>query len=357
MWLCIAIGRRLGGRGAALFGGLLHAVLPIVSLQSRGVKEDALVSVLLPGSILLYLRWRESHRKREIAAAAFVAGLAVLAKIPAIAILVALGALVVMEKRYRDLAVVTVVGAATASLLLLYAATDWGQFWHAQEVQGTIRQVSPDVFTPWILGAQIDHNRVGRPMLLFLWLAFAIACAKWGRDKAAVLVLPLLAYVVAMALPSGTWHYGWYLLPLYPILCAGAGAYLRDLWAKPDLLGGFLLAGLLSLYALQLNLEPAWANAGANFPAMRRVVWIVAMVLLTPLGIAQVFSGKWAQRLGRVAVFLSILVFVVCSARFTLLYDVTSRTMYDYDWGEAGVPVEGGRRDSYSEEFGRPLGE
>lgn len=356
MWLCIAIGRRLGGRGAALLGGLLHAVMPIVSLQSRTVKGDALVTVLLPASVLLYLRWRESRRRRELAAAAFVAGLAVLAKIPAIAILVALGALLVMEKRYRDLALFSAVGLATSSLLLLYAATDWGQFWHAQEVQGTIRQVSPDVFSSWVLGAQIDHNRVGRPMLLFLWLAFAVACGKWGREKAAVLVVPLLAYVVALALPSGTWHYGWYLLPLYPILCAGAGSYLRDLWAKPDLLGGFLVAGLLSLYALQLNMEPAWVNAGANFGEMRRLVWVLALLLLVPFGFAQVFGAKWAQQLGRAGVFLSIVVFVVCSARFTLLYDVTSRTLYDYDWGKAGVPVEGGRRDSYTEDFDLPFG-
>jgi len=356
--LCMALALRVArSRMAALAAGLFYAVTPFVALQGRAVKEDSLVAVLLPAMILAFLRWRDrGYRRVHLAAAAVFAGLGILAKLPAIALLVALVALVVATGRPRDATFAAVLGAAVASLLLVYAAVmGWDAFWHAQRVQGSIRQVSPDVFQTWFAWPMINTNKVGRGPLIFLWVASAVTAYRLPRPRALPVVLPLAVYIVAAGLPSGTWQYGWYMLPVYPLLCALAGAFAVRLVRRPELFGGLLVVGLLTLYAVMLSLEPSWVADPGNWRRMRGLTWGLTLGVLAPVGLATVFTGRWARRLGRAATVAALLLYATASSYFVLRYDVTERLYYDYDYGFPGLPVPGGRRDPYSAAFGGPL--
>ncbi len=357
--LCMALTLRVArSRMAALAAGLLYAVTPFIALQGRAVKEDSVVAVLLAAMILAFFRWRDGgFRRRDLMLAAGLAGLAVLAKLPAVGLLAALIALVLTTRRYRDAFLAAGVGAAVASLLLVYAALmGWDAFWHAQAVQGSIRQVSPDVFQTWFAWPMINTSKIGRGPLIFLWVASAVSVYRVPRARSLPVTVPLVVYIVAAGLPSGTWQYGWYMLPLYPLLCALAGAFTVQVVRRPDLLGGLLVVGLLTLYALMLTFEPSWVSNPANWPLMRRLTWGTALGVLVPVGLGTLFaSSRWARRAGRAGMVAALLGYATASSYFVLRYDVTGRLFYDYDYGFPGLPVPGGRRDPYSAAFGRPM--
>ncbi|MEM9070767.1 MAG: glycosyltransferase family 39 protein [Myxococcota bacterium] len=356
--LCMLLALRITrSHLAALLAGLLYAVTPFIALQGRAVKEDSVVAVLLPAMILAFLRYRDrGFRRRDLILAASLAGMGMLAKLPAVALLAALLALVASTRRWKDLAIATAVGAGVSSLLFVYAAVmDWNAFWYAQSVQGTIRQVSPDVFATWFSWPQINGSKVGRGPLIFLWIASAATVFRLPQHRVMPVALPLVTYVVAAALPSGTWHYGWYLLPLYPLLCVLAGDFLVRVFRRPDLLGALLVVGLLTLYATMLIVEPEWVARREHWPAMRQITWTIALVLLLPVALSMVVKKRWARRFARASVALALLLYAGASAHFVVRYDVTERLYYDYDYGAPGVPIEGGRRDPNSEFFHRSL--
>ncbi len=363
LWLTIALALRLAGRRVALLAGFLHATLPIINIQSRITKGEALVAVLLPATVLFFLKWRDGQKRRHLFIAAACAGTAALAKLPAYSFVIALSAMCAahldpngwppdwrgrVRRAYTELKpalFALLVGTAFSALVLIVAATDWHGFWRAQSIQATIRLVSPDALGQFFYDPAINHNRIGRAFLVFLWIGTAIGLSRRSRRVQTTLALPLVVYTVALALPAGTWHYGWYFLPLYPLLCVGAALMLRDLFERPGLLGGLIVVGLLTLYAVQLTISPEWFEDQAHWRLSRRITWGITLAVLAPIGAAQVFRHRYFVWLARGSVALALLIYVGASAHFTLRYDETSRSLYDYDWGKPGVPVLDGRRD------------
>ena len=162
---------------------------------------------------------------------------------------------------------------------------------------------------------------VGHGSLLFLWIGYVGALLGDRHRANVVLTLPPLAYLVAIGLSSGNWTYGWYLLPVYPFLCLGAGKFLADTWDKPDLLRGFFVVTLLTLYLANFAMSPGFMMAWPNWRFMRSIVTIALVVGLTPFTIAHVIPARWAQWTGRVAMVACVVVSVVLSGVFVVGYE------------------------------------
>src|SRR5690606_30435970 len=115
-------------------------------------------------------------------------------------------------------------GLSAAAMLLLYAAfIDWDMFWWATHTQASVRSTHWNVFVRFFTEPMINHNRLGAGWLVFLWLGFAFAIPRLERHHRAVMTVPVVVYLAAIAIPSGSWSFGWYILPVYPFLCLGAG--------------------------------------------------------------------------------------------------------------------------------------
>ncbi len=265
IFLLVAVGRRLFPRSPAPWlGGLLYAVLPIIALQTRVIKEEALLVPLELGMLLFFLRWRDDGKKmRDLALAAVCAGLAPLTKVPAIVWVPSLVMLVAAERGELKRAVwAALIGLGVASLLLVLGALiDWNAFVITQANQGG-RPTHWNIFLRFFDATLINHNLIGRGWILFLWLAFASSVFRRGRRDAAVLTVPLVTYLVAISVGSGNWTFGWYIVPMYPLLCLGAGDMLASLWRRPTLIGGALFVVLLVMYGLNFTLDPTWARQG-----------------------------------------------------------------------------------------------
>lgn len=325
LWLVVLLGRRLfPGSAVPWLAGLLYATVPHLVLMNRVIKEEALLTPLAMAALLFFLRWRDDgERRADLVAAAVLAGLCTLAKVPGLVFVVVLAVLVAHHGRWRQAVVAAAVGLAASSLLLVYAAAiDWNLFWYVTTDQATIRGSVWHQFVPFFSETLINHNRVGAAWLLFLWIGFA-ASVLTGRERRdmAVLTVPVVGYLVAIGLGSGGWHYGWYLLPVQPLLCLGAGKLLADLWDRPELFRGALFVLLPLMYGVAFLVDLEYVRSPLHGDRVRRSIQLFVVLFLAPYGLAMLFRHRAAQTLARLTTALGLALMVFLHASFVLRYE------------------------------------
>jgi hypothetical protein len=345
MALMLAIGRRIDrGSPAPWLGTLLYATLPWIVLQTRVVKEEALVTPLGLGSVLAFLVWRDRvgamrdrleagdapppGATRWLVLASILAASAALAKVTGIAFSLALAILVVRAGRPRDVGVVLLAALGALGLLALHGVVHgWDAFVFAQRLQ-TSRPVHFNVFLRFFADPQINHNVVGSGWLLFLWLAAMAAFFARRRRDTELLVVPLVAYLAAIGLGSGTWSYGWYLTPLLPFLCLAAGRFLADLWREPELGRGAVFTLTLVFYSLNFAIGRGFFLAPEDPAVPRLLVTAVLAAMLGPFALAQAFGWRGA---GRVAIVAGLVVVLIVGGAFVGAYDAYFVGYHDFD--------------------------
>jgi len=333
--LMIAVGRRLfPDSWAPWVGALLFNVLPSITLQTRVIKEEDVLVPLLLGAVLFFLRWRDDgQRTRDWVGAAICVGLAPLAKVPAGAFIVGMVMLFAAQRRGLTTGVkVMIVGFAIGSTLLLYGLLiDWDDFLYATRLQSG-RAINWNIFPRFFDVGKINANRIGRGWTLFLWITFAASVHARGVRHSAVLTVPTLVYLVAIAVGSGNWTYGWYVVPLYPFLCLGAGDYIVRTWHKPTLIGGLLLVGLLCFYTLNFTLDPERIRDATTWPHLRAMITAATVVGLAPFALAEVWrEHPWVRRFARLAILASLVVTCVFSAWMVTRYDTIYESHHEMD--------------------------
>jgi 4-amino-4-deoxy-L-arabinose transferase-like glycosyltransferase len=334
--LLIALGRRLYPRSPAPWlGGLLYAALPMIVLQTRVIKEEALLAPLILGAMLLFLRWRERRRWADLVAAAVVVGLAPLTKVPAVVWVPALVMLVAAERdrqATRAAFVAAGVGLVVSTAFVVFgAAIDFDVWLLTQSKQGG-RPTHWNLFPRWFHTTLINHNIVGRGWIQFLWLAYGATVLRGSWRDNAVLTVPVVTYLSAISIGAGNWTFGWYIAPLYPFLCLGAGVFLARLWEEPDLFRGFLFVALLVFYGLNFTLDDHEAKQGYSWGWIRRMVMLTSASFLTPFALVQVWRrNDGLVHLARATVAAGLALTVVLSGFFVLHYDTIYEEYRDFD--------------------------
>ncbi|MDQ3035176.1 MAG: glycosyltransferase family 39 protein, partial [Myxococcota bacterium] len=323
----------LESRGPAPWlGALLWAALPWIAMQTRVVKEEAVLVPLAVGMALAFLRWRDDgHRTRDLVLAAVLAGLCPLAKVTGAAFILALMILVASEGKARDFGIALAASLLTACMLFVYGAViDWDAFLFTQRLQSG-RPVHFNIFLRFFDSPLINHSLIGRGWLLFLWLAAMSGLTKRDRRDVAVLAVPLTCYLAAIALGSGTWTFGWYVTPLLPFLCIAAGRFLADLWRAPDLFRGAIFVFVLVFYSLNFVLDPDAAKDPAQWSEIRRIVTVVLALSLAPFALVQAFGPRLFRGWARFAVVVGLATIVGVGGLFVARYDVISAEYRDFD--------------------------
>lgn len=330
--LMFGIGRRVDPRGPGPWlACLLYAMTPTIALQTRVIKEEALLGPLGLGAVYVVLLYLERERLRLLIMAGLLAGLATWAKVTGFAFVLAVIALLMAERRFRAAAIAGGVGVLVSASLLGYGALiDWETFAFSQQHQGT-RPLHFNIFSRWFDTGLINHNLVGRGWILFLWLGTVGSHVRRKLTSSGVVVVPLLLYVSAITIGTGNWTFGWYAVPLYPWLCLGAGRFLADLWEEPDFLRGFLACTLLVLYSLNFTIDPTFMKQPSSWPALRIGIAITVAVLLAPFGIVQVLRFPATVAIARGMVVVALSAFVVLSAHFVVRYETFFDTYQNFD--------------------------
>ena len=330
--LLFLVARRLSPTGpAAHLAALLYATMPTIVLQSRAIKEEALLVPLMLGAVLAFLHWRESKRLAPLLVASVLAGLCTVTKVPGFAVVIALGMLVAAEGETKAFWISAAVGIASSALLIVYAAIiDWDVFWFTTSHQAR-RPMHFNIFSRWFDVTLINHNVIGRGWVLFLWLGSALAYRRMARRDRAAWTVPLIVYLLAIAVGAGSWTFGWYAMPLLPWLCLGAGVFLADLWKRPGLFGGMIVALLLLMYSLNFTFEPATMKDPSEWPMLRALILGVVAVAMAPWALVEVWNRPIFRRVARVAMVAQMLVFVAIAARFVVTYETGFDTYENFD--------------------------
>lgn len=336
--LIVLIGRRLTpGRFetpplAPYFAALLYAAIPWLALQTRVNKEEALLTPLALLGTLFYLRWRDDGRARKnLLLAALFIGLCPLAKVTGAAFILAIGILVLRDGTRREFAMFLGLAVFVAlQFVTMGLVIDIHAFLVSQRLQ-TGRPVHWNIFLRFIDSPLINHNLVGRGWLMFLWLAGLPGILARGTRERATLAVPLVVYLAAIALGSGTWTFGWYAMPLVPFLCIGAGIYLEDLWRKPDLARGAMFVFILVFYSLNFLIPMEEWKQAPNWGDQRRLITVVLGALLAGFAFAQSFGKEWATRLARATIATGLAVVVLTGIHFVVHYEEITTTHHDFD--------------------------
>jgi 4-amino-4-deoxy-L-arabinose transferase-like glycosyltransferase len=334
--LVLAIARRLAPKGpAAIFAGTLFGFVPFIVLQSREVKEEALLVPLLLASLWFFLRWRDDgERFTDLALGAFCAGLGTLTKVPGAVFVISYVMLVLAQPQrpWRPALAALGIGAAVSGLLFVYGALiDWPLFVDTLIKQSSGRPSHWNLFPRWVEYAIIDFNQVGRGWLVFLWLAFTGGAVLRNKRVEPVLVVPLLAYLVSISLSAGGWMFGWYAMPLHALLCIGAGVFLADLWEEPELFRGSILMLLLVMYGFNFVAPMSWYGTPASWLALRRYVAAFVVPALGPFALSTLFPSATTRALSRIAIVLGMLLFVGLSLNFIMNYDSFTEEYKNFD--------------------------
>lgn len=330
--LMFGIGRRVDPRGAGPWlACLLYAVTPTIALQTRVIKEEALLGPLGLGAVYAVLVYRERESVRALVAAGLLAGMATWAKVTGFAFVPAVVALLLADRRWRAAAVAGALGVGVSAGLLAYgAAVDWDTFVFAQRHQGT-RPLHFNIFLRWFDVTLINHSVIGRGWMLFLWIGTAAAHARRRAQASAFIAVPLLLYLSAITIGTGNWTFGWYAVPLYPWLCLGAGRFLADLWDAPDLFRGLIASVLLGLYSLNFFFEPSFMKVPDHWPDLRIAIALIVTALFAPFGLVQAIRTRGTIQLARGATALLLALFTALSARFVVRYDTFYDIYKDFD--------------------------
>lgn len=331
--LIIAIGRRIERRRSAApyLGALLYAVLPWIVIQTRVIKEESLLTPLSVGTFYFFLRWKQDKRARDLVIAAVLAGLCPLAKVPGAGFILALAVLVMREAGPRVMIRQLLISAPIAALWPLFGLIyGWRTYAVTQAIQ-TQRMLHFNVFLRFFDDAMINTIIVGQGWLLFLWLGTIGAWTKRSRETIALLGTPLIAYLMSIGLGSGDWTYGWYITPMLPWICLGAGMFIVDAWRETDIVRGAILTVVLLFYTLNFAFSPEWIRAFLYHVETR---WLVTSVLLLgwgPFAVATAMPSALSRNVARLAIVAILVVVVAQSALFVYRWDEFQQIFGSFD--------------------------
>ncbi|MDW8247133.1 MAG: hypothetical protein RMJ84_11210 [Sandaracinaceae bacterium] len=331
IWLIVAIGRMLEPRGPGPWlAALLFASLPMIALQTRVIKEEALVTPLGLGMVHFFLKWRDEGRKaKHLLISALCAGATTLAKVTGYAFVISLFVLVCAQSEWKKAFYAFGIGTLISSLFPIWGAlVDWNVFTMTMAQQST-RPMHWNIFLRWFDDALINHSVVGRGWIIFLWIGTLWTLPGRGWKNSMVITVPFLLYMIAISIGSGNWTFGWYAVPLYPFLCLGAGRWIWELWRKPDMFKGAMFTLICVFYALNFTVDVHWAKQPASWPLLRQIVTLTVALFMTPYTISQIWPERKNFARFALGVGLGMLLFI--SALFVVKYDVFYDAYRNFD--------------------------
>jgi len=276
---------RLFGFPTAFLAGALMAVSPLAVFSSRLAKEDGLVQLFWLAGLYLYVRIRD---KKETPAwdclLGAVCGLATLSKMPGLALGLAFAAIAIADGRdYRRAVRTLSVALAVAALYPLYGyLLNASLFTEVMSYMGgrfSVEDLSQKflIIPRFILEPKLG---AGVPLvdgwILLGWLSLPFLFSK------RFLSIPFVSYLLILALTIHSQrHYGFYLIPVFPLLFLAAALAVRRVFLRPAVLSTFLFVTLFFLV-------PAGHIATALPLGFRTVLFVaylpVALVLLRDAG-------------------------------------------------------------------------
>lgn len=285
------LAHEIGGPIIGLLSAFLYAIMPSVVVGSRFVQNENFFIPLFLFSLFFVTKYLNTHKRLFLLVSIILSSLLPLAKVPWIAGPLAVIAVLLAHKKYRDagLLIMTVVGFF--SIYLWYGFRLDGdlfvKLWNLQLARYDI--TFEGLFA--LFRDPIISDRWYLDGLFYIgFIAFGVISVLKKKEHLPVM-LGFLSYfcLFLFAIPNEPGH-GWYRYPMYPFLTIMIAIMLKEYFNKNMILS-FLTILILGLAALSTSWQRAF---GFSYGIYRGFLFLSAIGLLT-LIFPQRWIVKWSK--------------------------------------------------------------
>jgi hypothetical protein len=216
---------------ASLMTGLIWAVIPVAVLSSRMVQaENGMIPVWILSLVFISL-YKKYNRDMFLILGALLAGMACLFKLSGVVAIISGVVLLIYPKRgsksKQDIKLWLFISLMMASLFVVYGLIiDAGQFLRSfMSNSSRFYGIGPEAIFNLIRESKLtNHKFVTEPWFLIGWISGFIFLSKKRLD---IFSISLISYLVVY-LFFGSYAYGWYSFPFWPIIIGMLGILLSD---------------------------------------------------------------------------------------------------------------------------------
>ena len=238
--------KELYGKKIALLSSLIYATVPTTVIGSRIVQNENFMIPMWLISLYLLHKYLKSGRTRFRNAAAIVAGILSISKVPWLVVGFSLSLILSYKSKWRDAITVGFIVLAVFSLYILYGIYFYKNLflnlWRLQTARYDISFIG--FYSVFIKPLLVDRFFLDG-WIFFGW--FSIFLLSRDFKKHFMILIPFLSYLLiyVFAIPDEPMH-GWYRYPFYPFLLISSAFVLKDEFQKISLVSLFfiILVGL-----------------------------------------------------------------------------------------------------------------
>lgn len=246
--LIYVFAKRLYGTSIGLFSALLYSIIPTVVISSRlVVTENGYVPLFLGSLIMAF----DYFKKRKIVywnLASLLAGIALLFKLSAIAIPIALILLAILYGKKKRNELIKKTAYWSLASLMVFVLYGWYFDWETfvsvfRENTGRFYGASSEVFYQALVHPKITANKFLTDGWIILgWISvFLVSAREWQKTKGGnFLTIGIFSYLVIFLL-FGSEPYGWYRFPFYPFLVISIAVTIQKIIKSSNMLIFFSL--------------------------------------------------------------------------------------------------------------------
>lgn len=236
----------------SIIASLLYATVPLFVAAGRITKGDCLLALVLISTVLCILKYAEYKKTQYVIFAGLLAGVSFWCKETGICALVIMPVLFGRRGLIKEAGISAGIGVfvALGYLLYNYLINPHAFFKILSLYSAHQSRPSFNMVVTYIRDPKIVLSYAGFGMGYLLWCWFVLVYSMGKRDAA----VPITAFIFLMTvcvLAQDTLPFGWYIMPLYPVMAIAGGLFLRDFISRPNTAKALLI--LLVLLAIPLK--------------------------------------------------------------------------------------------------------
>lgn len=241
--LIFILASRFYGQAAGLLAAFLYSIIPTMVISSRlALIENGYIPLFLAGLIFSDLYF-EKRKKIFWITAVFLATVAILFKLSAIAVSLSLICLaVIYGKKDRMFLILSILAGVSIAVLAFFSygflidkKTFLDIFWqNSQRFYGAGAEIVLQIITQ----SRLTTNKFLTDGWIFLgWIClFLVSFGEWKKTKGGIYSTAAALSCLMILIIFGGESYGWYKYPLFPFLAITIARILQKLYLKPNLL-------------------------------------------------------------------------------------------------------------------------
>lgn len=305
--------KKLYGTSTALLASFLYSIIPTIVVGSRLVQNENFVIPIWLASLLVTAINLEKKKLSLTLLGGLLCAVAILAKLPFVAVGLSIIGIYLINKRYKDAIITSCFIVAGFLGFVVYGFYyDKVLFLDLLKFQSQRYDLLYDsVYSIFRRPLLVDRSYTDG-WIYWGWISFFLLALKDFKKNSFIIIASLSYLAIYVAgIPDEPGH-GWYRYPFYPFLIISISLFLKEYFTKNILLTFFFLL-FVGSSLLQLSLFHVF---GFSFLVLRGAIILWGVTLLPIF-----FPSKKVTRVSRITSYILLISYFLCSIWAILIYN------------------------------------